>query len=104
MFLKHYPLILTPLSLVPYFRLNEYLEGDARVSNIISELLPSFSMNVLGLPAAVAPIDLYESVPHGIQILGQCFREDIVLDANQAIENRTGLLCETLWQSQFSQK
>ncbi len=101
MFLKNYPLVLSPLSLVPHYRVDEDLEGDARVTDMLSELLPSFSMNVLGLPAAVVPIGLHENVPHGIQIVGQRFREDLVLDAAQAIENRTGLLSETLWQSKL---
>lgn len=64
---------------------------------IRNELLTSWSMNILGLPAAIAPMGLHEGVPHGIQIVGRCYREDMVLDAAGAIEARVGLLPEKLW-------
>jgi amidase len=47
--------------------------------------------NMLGLPAIVLPVDLSESFPGAIQIIGPRFREDMVFDAAEAIEQRSGI-------------
>jgi amidase len=43
------------------------------------------------------PIDLVEGLPAGVQVIGARFREDLVLDALEAIEARAGSLVERLW-------
>jgi Asp-tRNA(Asn)/Glu-tRNA(Gln) amidotransferase A subunit family amidase len=32
-----------------------------------------------------------------VQIVGRKFREDLILDAMQVIEDKVGVLCEELW-------
>ena len=54
-------------------------------------------MNFLGLPAGVVPIDLVDGLPAGVQVIGARFREDLVLDALEAVEARAGFLFERLW-------
>lgn len=97
MFLEKYPLVLTPLSLLPSFQVNEDLESDEKVVELFSALKPSLAMNFLGLPAAVAPIGLDRGVPHGVQIVGRRFREDLCLDAAEVIQNKVGILARQLW-------
>ena len=42
------------------------------------------------------PTGLHDGVPLGVQIIGQRFREDLCLDAAQAIENAVGVLAQRL--------
>jgi amidase len=55
-------------------------------------------MNVLGLPAAVVPVGLHEGLPVGVQIVGSRYREDMCLDAAEAIERKVGILTRQLWE------
>jgi amidase len=45
----------------------------------------------------VAPVGLIEGLPAGVQIIGARYREDLILDAMQAIEQRVGILVHQLW-------
>ena len=56
------------------------------------------SMNVLGLPAAVVPVGLHEGLPVGVQIVGSRYREDMCLDAAEAIERKADILTRQLWE------
>ncbi len=97
-FLEQYPIVVTPFSLALPYRVDEDLEGDKKVAEMLNDMQCSYAMNFLGLPAAVAPMGVYEGVPYGIQIVGQRFREDMVLDAAEAIQSHVGILPERLWE------
>ena len=47
-----------------------------------------FGVPLLGLPAVSVPTAPVDGLPMGVQIIGQRFREDMVLDAAQVIEAR----------------
>jgi amidase len=64
---------------------------------MLDEQAMLYSVNVLGLPAAAVPTGLADGVPVGVQIIGQRFREDLCLDAAQAIETAVGVLAHQLW-------
>jgi amidase len=53
-------------------------------------------MNLLGLPAAAVPVLRAGRVPLGVQLVGQRYREDLCLDAAQAIERATGVMTDAL--------
>jgi amidase len=55
------------------------------------------AINLLGLPAAIAPIGMHGTSPFSVQLIGRRYREDLCLDAAQAIENEVGILAEQLW-------
>ena len=59
--------------------------------------LYSIGVNYLSLPAGVVPIGHVENLPAGVQIIGRRFREDLILDAMQAIETKVGVLAHELW-------
>ena len=40
---------------------------------------------------------LVNNLPSGVQIVGRKFREDLILDAMQVIEDKVGVMCEKLW-------
>jgi amidase len=48
-------------------------------------------------PAAVVPADENGGQPVGVQIVGRRFREDMILDAAEAVERAVGVMAERLW-------
>lgn len=96
-FLEDYPLVLTPFFLRPTYDYDhdETFEG---AKDLFGSMIYSYGINYMGLPAGNIPIGLIEGRPSGVQIVGQRFREDAILDAMEAIEARVGVLAHTLWQ------
>jgi amidase len=99
LFLDHHPLVLTPLLMRPGFPWDYDAQGPAAVEDLFRSAIYSYGVNFLGLPAGVVPIDLVDGLPAGVQVIGARFREDLVLDALEAIEARAGSLVERLWAS-----
>jgi len=95
-FMEDYPLVLAPVSQVPPFPQGEDLKGPERVGQMLDEQSMLYAVNFLGLPAAAVPTGLNDGVPIGVQVIGQRFREDLCLDAAQAIENAVGVLARQL--------
>ncbi len=98
LFLEDYPLVLAPLLLKPSFKVDEDLKGGEKGLEVVSSLLPSYSINAMGLPSAAVPMGLHEGVPYGLQIICQRFREDMCLDAAEVIERHIGIVSHRLWQ------
>ncbi|MET9604215.1 amidase [Streptomyces sp. NPDC006512] len=46
----------------------------------------------VGVPAVAVPTGITDGLPCGVQIVGRAFREDLCLDAAQAVEDRLGVL------------
>lgn len=97
--LENYPLLLTPTTVRATPEVNADLGGHKRVQELIrNDLRFISSINVLGLPAAVVPVALHKGLPVGVQIVGSRYREDLCLDAAEAIEKRAGILVKKLWE------
>lgn len=101
LFLDEYPLVLSPFLLTPFFAPNRDAEGEAGAVEALGAAHWSFAMNFMGLPAGNVPARLVEldngPNPIGVQIVGRRWREDLVVDALIAIEDRVGRLCGQLW-------
>ncbi|MEM7598977.1 MAG: amidase [Pseudomonadota bacterium] len=100
-FLEEYPLVLSPFMLKPFFAPGRDAEGDEGVRDALGGAHWSFIMNFLGLPAGNLPTHVAD-LPHGpqpigVQIAGRRWREDLIVDAMEAIEARIPPLCDTLW-------
>lgn len=99
--LEDYPLVLTPFLPAPFFTPNRDAEGAEGLREAIGAAQWSFAMNFMGLPAGNLPTRLAEldrgPVPVGVQIVGRRWREDLVVDAMAAVEERLGGLAERLW-------
>ena len=95
--LEETPLILTAASVQPVNLLNEDLQSKRRVYEIFTAARFISAMNLLGLPCAIAPVGTLNGLPNACQIVTSRFREDLALDAAQAIEDRVGVLCRELW-------
>ena len=96
-FMEDYPLVLAPVSQVPPFPQGEDLKGTARVRQMLDEQSMLYGVNALGLPAAAVPTGLHDGLPMGVQIIGPRLREDLCLDAAEAVERATGILAQQLW-------
>lgn len=94
--LTEYPLILTPYLMRPGYPC-DYDETFEGVKDLFDCSIYSYGVNYLGMPAGNVPVDLVEGLPSGIQLIGQKWREDLILDAMEAIENAAGVMTRQLW-------
>lgn len=98
MFFETYPVVLTPTTVKRTPGPRADLGGDAAVRQLFwNDLRFISALNVLGLPAAVVPVALVGGHPVGVQIVAGRYREDLCLDAAQAIEDQAGVLYKKLW-------
>ncbi len=96
-FLDEHPLVLTPFLMRPTYAWNYDAQGPTQAKDLFEASIYSYGINYVGLPAGVVPIDLVADLPAGIQLVGRRFREDVILDAMAAIEQRAGRLVDRLW-------
>jgi amidase len=96
--LEDHPVILAPVSVQPTPAFDADLKGDAAVRRIFrNDQRFLGAISVLGLPVAVVPAGLVDDHPVGVQLIASRYREDLALDAAQAIEDRVGVLTRQLW-------
>jgi amidase len=91
-FLERYPLILMPVCRAPAYELGLDQRDDAAMRRIFDDMAPILAPAVLGLPGVAVPTGIGDQVPLGVQIVAGRFREDLCLDAAEAIEQRAGVL------------
>lgn len=48
------------------------------------------AVNALGLPAVVLPVGIGNGLTQSVQVIGPRYREDLCLDAAEALEDRPG--------------
>lgn len=94
--LAEYPLILTPYLMRPGYPY-DYDETFDGVKDLFDCSIYSYGVNYIGMPAGLVPVDLVEDLPSGVQLIGQKWREDLILDAMQAIEDAAGVMTRQLW-------
>ena len=90
-FFTTYPLIVGPTWALPQFPLGFDIrdkESALRVLETVRFVLPA---NLLGLPAACVPVGMANDLPTGVQVIGDIFREDLCLNAAEAIEQSVGV-------------
>ena len=97
-FLDEYPLVLTPFLLAPTYAHARDYEGREGAEEVMLKGFYSFAMNFMGLPAGNIPANYNDGLPVGVQIVGRRFREDMILDACQAVESRIGVMAERLFE------
>jgi amidase len=88
MFFEEYPLVLMPVSCEPPFPAGFDRGDDAALTRLVAAQRPQFPPAVLGLPAVSVPTGIVDGVPIGVQLIAGRFREDLCLDAAEAIEAR----------------
>jgi amidase len=94
-FFMTYPLVVGPTWTQPPFPLGFDIvdaESALKVVEMVRFVLPA---NLLGLPAACVPVGFVGETPTGVQIIGDLFRDDLCLNAAEAIEQSLGVLTPT---------
>jgi amidase len=89
-FQRRYPLVLAPVSTQPPFAPGADLE-PAGLEAITQSMATVVAVNLLGVPAVVVPTGLSDGLPQVAQIIGARHREDLCLDAAEAIEAAIGV-------------
>ena len=97
-FLDRYPLVLCPFLMRSMYPWDHDAQGFEQVKDLFTAAIYSTGVNYLGLPAGVVPIGFADGLPAGVQIIGRRYREDLILDAMEAIEASVGILTHTLWE------
>ena len=96
-FLDRYPLVLCPFMMRSLYPWDYDAQGFDQMRDLFEAAIYSTGVNYLGLPAGVVPIGFADGLPAGVQIIGRRYREDLILDAMEAVEGSVGILTHTLW-------
>lgn len=97
LFLDQYPLVLSPFLMRPMYDWDYDARGLTEVEDLFGSAIYSTGVNYLGLPAGVIGMDLIDDRPAAIQVIGRRYREDLIVDALEAIEERNGVMAHRLW-------
>lgn len=92
LFLDRVPLVLSPISSEPVYAHGFDVESGARTAALWRECSTMMAVPVLGLPAMAVPTGLAGGLPMGIQLIAARFREDVCLEAAEAVEARAGAI------------
>lgn len=85
------PLILAPIATDVPFEVGKDLTV-AEVAITVRMMRMAMAVNTLGLPAVAVPVGVGDGLPQVVQVIGPRYREDLCLDAAQALEDRVGII------------
>ena len=91
-FTEAHPIVLTPFLMRPPYAWDADAHGLEATTDLFMASMYSCGLNFLGFPAGVLPTGFVDNLPAGVQLVGRRFREDVVLDAMQSIEDHLGRL------------
>jgi amidase len=88
-FQESHQLILAPISTDIPFEVGKDRTAP-EVATIVAGMRMALAVNVLGVPAVALPVGIGDGLPQAVQMIGPRYREDLCLDAAEALENRVG--------------
>jgi amidase len=91
-FMTTYPLVVGPVWTQPPFEHGyDIIDVDSamKVVELFRFVMPA---NLMGLPAACVPTGVANGLPTGVQVMGTLMRDDLCLDAAEAIEGVLGVI------------
>jgi len=91
-FHARYPIVLGPVVTMKRFPVGFDIAGPNEFNAVMRAFRLTGLVNMLGLPAAVVPAGVADGLPQAVQIIGDRYREDVCLDAAEAIEARLGVV------------
>jgi len=83
-------LVLGPVATIQPFEVGFDLVGDEEALTWLRAVRTIVVVNLFGLPSVALPTGIANGLPQGVQVIGPRFREDLCLDAAEAIEQRLG--------------
>ncbi|MBO3749648.1 indole acetimide hydrolase [Streptosporangiaceae bacterium NEAU-GS5] len=89
---QRYPIILGPVSGDQPFEVGADMRGAETVARLVDGNLLLILVNFIDLPAVVTPVGVAAGLPQSVQLIGPRYRDDVCLQAAQAIEDRLGVL------------
>jgi amidase len=90
-FLQEHPIVLAPLFTTRPFAPGADLGAD-QAREILDGMRMVVAVNLLGLPSVAVPVGTANGLPQGVQLIGARYREDLCLDAAEAVEQVRGVL------------
>ncbi|QES46535.1 indole acetimide hydrolase [Streptomyces venezuelae] len=90
-FLDTYPLLLGPSFTEPPVEPGLESRDRAGRDRVGAGMRLCSVTSFVGVPGVAVPTGVVDGLPVGVQIVGRAFREDLCLDAAQAIEDRLGV-------------
>jgi len=91
-FMRDYPLVVGPTWTQPPFAHGFDIESPETAMQVVELFRFVLPANLLGLPAACVPTGTANGLPTGVQVIGDLFREDLCLNAAEAVEESVGVL------------
>ena len=91
-FFERYPLVIAPVNTAGPFEVGFDLGGADEIAQLLRAFRLVVALNLLGLPAAVVPSGVSGGLPQAVQLIAGRYREDICLDAAEAVEAALGTI------------
>ncbi|MFI7275633.1 amidase [Streptomyces sp. NPDC049879] len=89
-FLDAHPLLLGPVFTEPPVEPGVESRDAAGRDRVATAMRLCTATSFVGVPAVAVPTGVADGLPHGVQLVGRAFREDLCLAAAQAVEDRLG--------------
>jgi amidase len=89
-FLQRFPVVLGPVSTAPPFPVGADVESGERAVAIMYTQRLVVALNALCFPVVVVPVGVADGLPQAVQLAGGPGREDLLLDAGEALERVLG--------------
>ncbi|MGP8298653.1 amidase [Streptomyces inhibens] len=91
-FLDEYPLVLGPVFTDPPFAPDEEVRDEESHQRVQRAMRLCTATSFVGVPAVAVPTGVVDGLPYGVQVIGRSYREDLCLEAAEAVERRLGVL------------
>ena len=90
-FMQEYPLMLMITNANHTMPAAYDTKGPDAVDDIFEQMRYQFSLPTTGFPVLQVPINVGTTKPNGVQLVASMFREDLLIQAGKAIEDREGI-------------
>ena len=89
-FFEQHPLVVLPGYAAPYMRRAQDREGPGSMEKAARDARYMLNIPAIAIPAMSFPIGSHDGAPIGVQLAAHMWREDLILDAGDALEERLG--------------
>ncbi|MFH8596271.1 amidase [Streptomyces rimosus] len=90
-FLDTYPLLLAPVFTEPPFEPDLEIRDRESHARVQRAMRLCTATSLVGVPAVAVPTGVVRGLPYGVQLIGRAYREDLCLEAAEAVERRCGV-------------